>query len=150
MINEIKQAIAQKILELYPTATIYDEDIPQNFKTPSFLVTVIEQSYSKRLDNKYNSTITFDVAYFSDKGKNEIKSDCQEVQVNLLRAFDLMGGFRAQSLLRAFDLMGTFRAQSLQATIVDNVLHITFDVSYSELKIEEFAKMQTQTTNTNL
>jgi hypothetical protein len=135
MINEIKQAIAQKIHEQYPSATIYDEDIPQNFKTPSFLVTVIEQSYGKRLANKYNSTVSFDVAYFSDKGQNEIKSDCQAVQVNLLRAFDLVG---------------TFRAQNLQATIVDNVLHITFDVSYSELKIEEFAKMQTQTTNTNL
>ena len=132
MIDEIKQAIAQKILEQYPSSTIYDEDIPQNFKTPSFLVTVIEQNYGKRLANKYNSTVSFDVAYFSNKGKNEIKSDCQAVQVNLLRDFDLMGGFRAQNL---------------QATIVDNVLHITFDVKYSELKIEEFVKMQAQTTN---
>ena len=135
MIDEIKQVIAQKIHEQYPSATIYDEDIPQNFKTPSFLVTVIEQGYGKRLANKYNSTVSFDVAYFSNKGKNEIKSDCQAVQMSLLRAFDLMGGFRAQSL---------------QATIVDNVLHITFNVNYSELKREEFAKMQKQTTNTNV
>jgi len=135
MINEIKQTIAQKILELYPTATIYDEDIPQNFKTPSFLVTVIEQSYGKRLDNKYNSTVSFDVAYFSDKGKSEIKSDCQAVMVKLIRAFDLMGGFRAQNL---------------QATIVDNVLHITFDVMYSEIRKEEFPKIQEFTSNANI
>jgi len=135
MISEIKQAIAQKILELYPEATIYDEDIPQNFKTPSFLVTVIEQSYGKRLADKYNSTVNFDVAYFSDKKKNEIKSDCQAVMVNLLRAFDLLD---------------TFRARNLQANITDNVLHITFDVSYSEMKIEEFTKMQKRTTNTNV
>ena len=132
MISEIKQAIAQKIHEQYPSATIYDEDVPQNFKTPSFLVTVIEQSYGKRLADKYNSTVSFDVAYFSDKKKNEIKSDCQAVMVNLLRAFDLLDAFRARNL---------------QANITDNVLHITFDVSYSELKIEEFAKMQKQTTN---
>ena len=136
MINEIKQAIAQKILEQYPSATIYDEDIPQNFKTPSFLVTVIEHSYGKRLDNKYNSTVSFDVAYFSDKGKNETKSDCQAVQVNIMRAFELVG---------------TFRAQNLQATIVDNVLHITFDVRYSEIKTgEEIPKMQAQATNTGI
>jgi hypothetical protein len=135
MIDEIKQAIAQKIHEQYPSATIYDEDIPQNFKTPSFLVTVIEQNYGKRLANKYNSTVSFDVAYFSNKGKNKIKSDCQAVQVNLLRAFDLVGGFRIRNL---------------QATIVDNVLHITFNVNYSELKIEEFAKMQTQTTKNKI
>jgi len=136
MISEIKRAIAQKIHEMYPSAAIYDEDIPQNFKTPSFLVTVIEQSYGKRLANKYNSTVSFDVAYFSDKGKNEVKSDCQAVQVNLLRAFDLVG---------------TFRAQNLQATIVDNVLHITFDVRYSEIKTgEEIPKMEAHTTNTGI
>ena len=136
MISDIKQAIAQKILELYPSATIYDEDIPQNFKTPSFLVTVIEQNYGKRLANKYNSTVSFDVAYFSDKGKNETKSDCQAVQVNLLRAFELVG---------------TFRVQNLQATIVDNALHITFDVRYSEIKTgEEIPKMQDQATNTDI
>lgn len=135
MISEIKQAIAQKIHEQYPSATIYDEDIPQNFKTPSFLVTVIEQSYGKRLANKYNSTISFDVAYFSDKGKNKIKSDCQAVQVNLLRTLNTLD---------------TFRVQNLQANITDNVLHITFDVSYSEIKTKEFSKMQKQTTNTNL
>ena len=71
--------------------------------------------------------------------------------MNLLRAFDLMGGFRAQSLLRAFDLMGGFRAQSLQATIVDNVLHITFDVRYSEIKTcKEIPKMESHTTNTGI
>ena len=135
MINEIKQAIADKLEELYPGYTLYDEDIPQNFKTPSFLVTVIEQSYGKRLDNKYNSTVSFDVAYFSDKGKSEIKSDCQAVMVKLIRAFDLMGGFRAQNL---------------QATIVDNVLHITFDVMYSEIRKEEFPKIQEFTSNANI
>jgi len=135
MISEIKRAIAQKIHEMYPSAAIYDEDIPQNFKTPSFLVTVIEQSYGKRLANKYNSTVSFDVAYFSDKGKNEVKSDCQAVQGNLLRAFDVMG---------------TFRVQNLQATIVDNVLHITFDVMYSEIREEEIPKMQAQATNTDI
>ena len=135
MISEIKQAIEQKIHEQYPEATIYDEDIPQNFKKPSFLLTLIEQNYGKRLDNKFTGTVSLDLAYFSDKGKNEVKSDCQEVQVNLLRAFDLVG---------------TFRAQNLQATIVDNVLHITFDVRYSEIKIERFVKMQSQSTNEHM
>ena len=135
MISELKQAIAQEILGLYPSATVYADDIPQNFKKPSFLLTLIEQNYGKRLDNKFTSTVSLDLAYFSDKEKSDIKSDCHAVQVNLLQDFDLVG---------------TFRPQNLQATIVDNVLHITFDISYSELKIEEFAKMRTQTTTTNI
>jgi len=157
MINEIKRAIAQKILELYPTATIYDEDIPQNFKTPSFLVTVIEQSYSKRLDNKYNSTITFDVAYFSDKGKNEIKSDCQAVQVNLLRDFDIISTYKAvveeteEEPEETLVLDKNFMVLNKNAQITDNVLHITFDVRYSEIKTgKEIPKMEAHTTNTGI
>lgn len=135
MISEIKQAIAQKIHELYPSAAIYDEDIPQNFKTPSFLVTVIEQSYGKRLANKYSSTVSLDVAYFSNKEKNEIKSDCQAVQVKLLRAFALVD---------------SFRIRNLQSNITDNVLHVTFNINYSEIRSESFNLMQKQTTNTNI
>lgn len=135
MINDVKQAIAYKLLEVFPSYTIYDEDIPQNFKTPSFLITLIEQDYNKRINNKFRSLLSFDVAYFSDKGKTEINNDCQRVQI---------------ALLRAFDLIGTYRVVNKQATITDDVLHITFDINVSEIKEEEFAKMQKQTTNTNI
>lgn len=132
MISNIKQAIVNKLLELYPDYTIYDEDVPQNFKTPSFLISLIEQNYSKRLNNKYKSTLSFDIAYFSDEDSTEIKNDCLDVQIDLIRAFDLVG---------------SYRVLNKQATITDDVLHITFDINYSELKEEEFVKMQKQTTN---
>ena len=134
VIDATKNAITQKLKELYPNCQVYTDNVPQNFKTPAFVIYVIEQEYNKRIDNKYNGRISFDVAYFSDKGKNEIKSDCLEVQ---------------ETLLREFDEVGEFRILNKNARITDNVLHITFNVSYSELKIEEFAKMQGQTTNTN-
>lgn len=132
MISNIKQAIVNKLLELYPDYTIYDEDVPQNFKTPSFLISLIEQNYSKRLNNKYKSTLSFDIAYFSDEDSTEIKNDCLDVQIDLIRAFDLVG---------------SYRVLNKQATITDDVLHVTFDINYSELKEEEFVKMQKQTTN---
>lgn len=135
MINSVKGAIATKLLSLYPAAKIYDEDIPQGFKTPCFKVSLINQDYSKRTANRYKSLLSFDISYFSSKGKAEIKNDCQSVQV---------------ALFRAFDVFGAFRAQNKQVTIVDNVLHFTFDVSYSEIKEEPLVAMQTQTTNTNL
>lgn len=134
MISDIKQAIVNKLKELYPGYTVYDEDVPQNFRKPSFLITVIEQDYSKRLNNRYRSSLSFDIAYFSDK-KTEIKGDCLLVQLNLLRSFDLIG---------------TYRVKNKKANITDNVLHFTFDINYSEMKIEEFIKMQKQTTNTNI
>lgn len=127
MIDSIKQAIVNKLLELFPSYTIYDEDIPQNFKKKSFLITLTDQDYNKRLNNKSSSLLSFDISYFSNKSVSEIKSDCLEVQLKLLRGFDLIG---------------THRVISKQVTITDNVLHFTFNVNYFEIKVEKFEKMQ--------
>lgn len=135
MINSIKQAIVNKLLELHPGYTIYDEDVPQNFKSKSFLITLIEQDYNKRMNAKYKSLLSFDVAYFSDKGVTEIKNDCQTVQLGLLRNFDLIN---------------KYRLLNKQGSITDNVLHVTFDINYSELVVDVGVPMQTQQTNTNL
>lgn len=133
MISSVKQAIVDKLLECYQGYTIYDEDIPQNFKTPSFLITLIDQEYRKRINDKFDSVLSFDVAYFSGKENTEIKSDCFVVQLNLFRAFDLID---------------TFRVLNKQATITDNVLHFTFEIRYSEINDIQYDKMQQQQTNT--
>lgn len=135
MINNIKQAIVDKLLELYPGYIIYDEDVPQNFKTPSFMITLIEQDYYKRLNTRFQSLLSFDVAYFSNKRITEIKEDCFDKQV---------------SLFRNFDLIGSYRVLNKQATITDNILHFTFNINYSEARNEDFIKMQAKTTNTNI
>lgn len=131
MINDIKQALALKLKELYPFATIYDEDVPQNFKKPSFLISIIDQDYNKRLDNKYSSLLSFDIAYFSDKKVVDIKADCIDKQI---------------AILRAFDLADKFRIINKSATIEDNVLHITFNIQYSEMKVTDEVKMRTKET----
>ena len=135
MISNVKQVIAAKLKQLYPSHTIYDEDVPQNFREPSFLITLTNQDYEKRLNTKFKSLLSFEIAFFSGKDKTEIKEDCQKVQMALFRAFDLVGGYRILNK---------------QATTVDNVLHLTFDVSVSELKVEDGTLMEKQHTNTNI
>lgn len=117
MINDIKQCIVDNLLNIYPV-TIYDEDIPQNFKTPSFLIALTDYSYDKRINNKFDGEVSFDISFFSDKEKTEIKNDCIKVQ---------------QDLFRGFDLITNYRVLDKQATIVDNVLHFTFKIKYSEI-----------------
>lgn len=134
MINNIRQAIVDKLAEIYPSYTIYADDVPQNFKQQSFLITLIDQDYSKRINTKYKSLLSFDVAYFS-KLTIDIKADCQNKQVELFREFDLIG---------------TYRVLNKKAATVDNVLHFTFDINYSEIKVETGIPMQTQQTNTNI
>jgi hypothetical protein len=67
--------------------------------------------------------------------KQDIKEDCQNVQMAFFRGFDLVGGYRIKNK---------------HATIVDNVMHFTFDVKVSEINKDTVIKMQKQQTNTNL
>lgn len=84
---------------------------------------------------KFKSLLSFDVAYFSDKEATGIKADCYDVKL---------------TMFRGFDIIDTYRVLNKHATITDNVLHITFDINYSEIKATEETKMQQLQTNTNL
>ncbi|MDU3526416.1 phage tail terminator family protein [Clostridium sp.] len=135
MINNIKQCIVDNLLNVYQDITIYDEDIPQNFKTQSFLITLTDHNYSKRINNKFNGEVSFDISFFSERDRFEIKNDCLKVQ---------------QDLFRNFDLITKYRALDKQATIVDNVLHFTFKIKYSEINSIEESKMVSAELNTNI
>lgn len=135
MINDINKCIVNCLFELYPEATIYNEDIPENFKSPSFLITLKDYKYYKRINNKFNSELYFEILYFSDKDDIEIKSDCFKVQ---------------EDLFRNFDILEKYRAINKQVNIVDNVLHFTFKIMYSEIKEVPDIKMSKKELKTNL
>jgi hypothetical protein len=126
MVNEIKQAIANILYELFPNAEIYDEDVPQGFKTPSFLIIVVESSYKKAIDEKYNASVSFDLAYFPER-EYESKNECYEV---------------SQNILRTFDVLNSYKVMNKTSSITDNVLHVKFTVKYREIKTSQSEKMR--------
>lgn len=126
MVNEIKQSIANILHELFPNAEIYDEDVPQGFKTPSFLIIVVESSYKKAIDEKYNASVSFDLAYFPER-EYESKNECYEV---------------SQNILRAFDVLNSYKVTNKTSSITDNVLHVKFTVKYREIKTSQSEKMR--------
>ena len=137
MISSIKGCIARTLKELYPDYTVYDEDIHKDFKTPSFMINLIDMNYSKLLTVKSKAVLSFDVAYFSNS--KTINNDIQEVQTNLLRSFDL---------IKKNDFK--IRILNKRCNTTDKVLHFLFDVIYREINQEAFIKMQKEMTNTRL
>jgi len=134
MTNSFIQAIADRLTELYPGITINDEDVPQNFVTPSFSIYLTDQDYSKRMNVKFKSLLSFDIAYFS-ASTLDIRNDCLDVQLKLFRGFDFIE---------------TCWTRNKRAATVDDVLHFTFDLETSEIKKELSTKMLRQQTNTNI
>ncbi len=134
MIQSIKEAIVNRLLELYPDCTVYDEDMPLEFQKPSFLINVTSQNYVKLLQDKFKNQLTFDIFYYSN-ATEEIKKDC--LNTGLV-------------LLTGFDRINNYRLRNKKAETIDKVLHFTFEIHYSVRKEEMSAKMQEQETKTNL
>ncbi|QOX63675.1 hypothetical protein FRZ06_10085 [Anoxybacterium hadale] len=130
MLNEIKQSIKDKLTALFPPEegyALFDEKVPEGSEKPYFLLLLTKQTYSKKLKNKYQSILYFDLGYYSNLDTAENKKDLMRVQ---------------EILVRSFDSAGTYRVRNKSAQIIEQVLHVTFDISYSEMKVEEAVSMQ--------
>lgn len=133
MIVDINKAIIRKLLSLYPDITIYDEKIPQQFETPSFFISTYDQDYNKRINDKYNSTVNYDISYFPN-------TDYKNNEMYKVRTI----------LLRELRELEDFRAINIKSNITDEVLHIMFDVKYSEIKSKDEIKMRNIKLNENV
>lgn len=121
MVDDIITAIETELKTLCPNiAEIYRYYCPQHFKTPSFLISVIDHGHGRLLRGTSSSKLSLDIQYFSGAKSVDIKAiraDCVSMQ---------------ETLLRGLNLVGRFRIINKDARITDNVLHLTCDVKYSE------------------
>lgn len=134
MINSINQSIADKLNSLFNNVTIYDEKVPQDFKTPSFFISIYDQDYEKGISDRYKSTVSYDISYFPN---DEYSSNNEMYEVSSI-------------LLREIRDLGPYRAINIKANITDDVLHIMFDVKYSEAAAISEIKMNKIKANTNV
>lgn len=134
MIDELYQSISVG-LKAVKDCTVYREDVPQNFKKPSFMVTIYEQNPSRGINGRLKNEVNMDILYFPEnKGKAELQEECRNV---------------GQALAREFAVPG-FKIKNRNLKIEDYVLHFMFDVDYREYKDSPGVKMRTQTIDTNL
>lgn len=121
MIEKLYAAIASEIKKVVPTVLkIYREDIPQNFKTPSMLVTTISTDAVRALAGSMKISHSFDLSYFPES-KHEPLKEIEKVKQEIFRAFDVIS---AQDV--------SFYVKAKRFNTVDNVLHFYFEIDYKE------------------
>jgi len=85
MINQLKDSIATKLFSLYPTFTNYTEQVPQNFKTPSFFIDTLEPTIKKMPGkNRYYRSSPFVIQCFLDENDREKNTQLCDIAENLL------------------------------------------------------------------
>lgn len=125
MISEIKQDIIDKLQELYPQAHIYEGNLPADHQRSAFLVTIAETSYSKGLGNRFNGSLTFDLAYYPADMEH---SHNESYQIS-------------EGVCRALSLLSTYSISQVTAKMEESLWHIRFVVPYSEIKLQTETKM---------
>lgn len=137
MVESLYKAIAAECRSSVPELKkIYRDNIPQNMEFPCILVEIVETTARRRLSERQRIKQNFDVQYFPGDESENRRKECEKVKQEMLRRFDVIS---ADGI--------SFYVRSKSASIVDDVLHLMFDVTYTEYEEKEIPKMEEMNTN---
>ena len=128
MIEKILIAIAIKLGELFPDASVYINSISQGLSEPAFYVHCINVDRSEQIAGRFLHTMPFEVIYFTHGNESEKYAVMEQLIVSL-REIALQDG----DLIRGTEINGR---------IIDNELHVfvNYDL-FLMLEQEEAEKM---------
>lgn len=137
MVESLYKAIAAECRSSVPELKkIYRDNIPQNMEFPCILVKITETTANRRLSERQRIKQNFDVQYFPGDESENRRKECEKVKQKMLRRFDVVS---ADGI--------SFYVRNKNASIVDDVLHLLFDVTYTEYEKKEIPKMEEMNTN---
>lgn len=137
MVESLYKAIATECRSSVPELKkIYRDNIPQNMEFPCILVEITETTAKRRLSERQRIKQNFDVQYFPGNESENRRKECEKVKQKMLRRFDVVS---ADGI--------SFYVRNKNASIVDDVLHLLFDVTYTEYEKKEIPKMEEMNTN---
>ena len=137
MVESLYKAIAAECRSSVPELKkIYRDNIPQNMEFPCILVEITETTVNRRLSERQRIKQNFDVQYFPGDESENRRRECEKVKQKMLRRFDVVS---ADGI--------SFYVRNKNASIVDDVLHLLFDVTYTEYEKKEIPKMEEMNTN---
>lgn len=132
MINKLYRELSAG-LKTVKKCTVYREDVPQDFKTPCFMVTLYDQTPSCGINDRLKNSVRVDIHYIP-ADEVDYQEECWDIGQMLQREFRL----------------ASFKLKNRNLKITDKVLHFLFDVDYREYPPDNTPTMQTMSQNTEL
>lgn len=131
--DDLKNAIKAKLIELFPEVMVYEEDLPENYQKPAFLISTISAAGGRGLGGRKGYLLSFDVSYYSGL-TGQANNDCYQKGMVLLEGFKLSG----------------YRLKGKKSATSQNVLHFTFETQYTVTEEATDFKMEQKEVSTNL
>lgn len=131
--EDLKVAIRAKLTELFPEVTIYEEDLPEGYQKPAFLVTITNAVTGRGLGGRKTFQLSFDISYYSNLA-GQINTDCYQKGLALLESFRLTG----------------YRLKGKKSAAAEGILHFTFETQFTVTEEISEAKMKQKELSTNM
>lgn len=125
--DDFINAIANQLNRLFPEIPIYDEEVPQNFQTPSFYVYQESSTLNNHLMNRDKRFIRLGIMYSPDENK-PINEQCRQVETIILNSFRYIDDIQCNVF-------------GLETQMEDKMLSIRFKVRYRVKYVESNMKM---------
>lgn len=127
MIHKLYENIAAGLKNI-KSCTVYQEDVPQDFMRPSFLITLYSQRPAAGINGRLKNNVGVDIQYFPEDTANG-NAECWNTAETLKREL----------------VVKDFKLKKQNMEIADKVLHYKFEVSYREYLEEDNTQMQAMT-----
>ncbi|SHK40368.1 hypothetical protein SAMN02745136_02429 [Anaerocolumna jejuensis DSM 15929] len=131
--EDLKVAIRAKLTELFPEVTIYEEDLPEGYQKPAFLVTTTNAVAGRGLGGRKAFQLSFDISYYSNLA-GRINTDCYQKGLALLEGFRLTG----------------YRLKGKKSAAAEGILHFTFETQFTVTEEISEIKMKQKELSTNM
>lgn len=120
MIRSIVEQIGKGLNEEFGEGyQIYSENMPQDFKTPCFIINCVNYSRGKALSNRFLVNLLFEVIFFPDE---ESLEQNDEIWDSADRMFDVL------------ERVGRFSGDNLKANFSEGVLMVNVNYSFQAIK----------------
>lgn len=130
---DIIQAIANKIAQFVPDATIYRESIEQGFEAPSFYIHSINGTSKDELMKYQMRRESFCIMYFPDANNEDVgvREQCMMMERQLYNNMDYLPDFN-------------LKIKDKDSQIIEEALQFKFKVSYRVVNVDdmEIARME--------
>lgn len=126
-INDIISAISIKLSQTFgDNHAIYDDEIPQGFKTPAFFIQFLNLEQIQQIDKRWRINTLFNIQYFPKNGRSEASNMSLKVQ-QALKEIELLNGT-------------IMRSTNTNSEIVDSNAHnfMNFNFFLQEVEVVPF------------
>lgn len=136
-VEDIMDAINISLLAAFPEHSFFIENIPQNFKRPSFYIQLISDTWEDSNRAATKERASFQIIYFGTQNAHGITGSAEKSSV-----YETVKGLFKNGFIRVKNQVVKLSEKGFRAELRQNEVNFTVDFEYFNLKEDNTQNLQ--------